>query len=146
MLRSYALLASVLLLTSGTSLASERERSLSYGNWEGVCDTYECVSKNNRDIVIDFDKNGMMRAFVPITPKKADAITGDLKITLPDGSTFEDFKRFPTNNKLRIYVPPEMQKKFIASKKFTVVGVGDFDIRNFAGVFEQGAFYLGTNE
>jgi hypothetical protein len=131
---------------SEMSLASDRQHFLSYGNWEGVCDNYECVSKNNRDIVIDFDKNGVVRAYVPITSKKAEAIIGDLKIKLSDGSTFEDFKRFPANNKLRIYIPPEMQKKFIASKKFTVVDVGDFDIRNFAGVFEQGAFVLGINE
>ncbi|WP_457578975.1 hypothetical protein [Ensifer adhaerens] len=118
---------------------------VAYGNWEGVCDDYQCIVRSNRSVLVVFDKYGYFIVDVPVKPNATDGLN-ELKITLPNGTTFVDLKRFVNNGRLRMYVPDEYQKGFASSKKFSIESVGGFDIRNFQGIYEAGAFILGIND
>ncbi len=118
---------------------------ISYGNWEGVCNKYSCVAASNRNVVINFYSDGDMWVQFPV-PKDKLKGAGKLKTILPDGTSYEEWIRTGNGQTLRLDVPASYQKKFVKAKKFKVEGVGEYDIRNFAGLYEVGAFRLGINE
>lgn len=140
-----AIFAGFMFAHSAVQADPSDDYPVSYGNWEGVCNAYSCIARNNRNVAIQFDADGEMWVQFPVSKKQLEE-AGMLKVTLSNGTKFEEFKRPGINQTLRLTIPKKQQKRFVNVKKFTIEGVGDFDIRNFAGLYEAGAFRLGINE
>lgn len=150
MLKRYSLLvaglfAGLIFFNTLAHADSYDDYPISYGNWEGVCDRYSCVARNNRNVVINFYSDGDMWVQFPV-PKDKLKGAGKLKTLLPDGTSYEEWIRSGIGQTLRLTVPAAHQKQFVKTRKFKVEGIGEFDIRNFAGLYEMGAFRLGINE
>ncbi|NTB86839.1 hypothetical protein [Agrobacterium tumefaciens] len=142
---STGFVAALMLLPTGANTSGFDDYPISYGNWEGVCNKYSCVVRNNRNVAIQFDLDGDMWVQFPVSKKQLEEARM-LKVTLPNGTKFEEFKRPGINQTLRLTIPKKQQKVFVKTKKFTIEGIGEFDVRNFDGLYEAGAFRLGINQ
>jgi len=143
---AYAAIIAGVVFSYNTANADPNEDSpVSYGNWQGVCNAYSCVARNNRAVAIQFDVDGDMWVQFPASKKQLEEARM-LKVTLPNGTRFEEFKRSGINQTIRLIIPKKQQKGFVKTKKFTIEGIGEYDIRNFDGLYEMGAFRLGINE